>query len=53
MGVYMPIDLSSKTPAEGLFQSNAAILESAGGGEPTGAAGAAKLAGRRVRQDRP
>ena len=27
MGVYLPIDLSSKTPAEGLFQSNAAILE--------------------------
>ena len=26
MGVYLPIDLSSKTPAEGLFQSNAAIL---------------------------
>jgi hypothetical protein len=25
MGVYMPIDLTSKTPAEGLFQSNAAI----------------------------
>src|ERR1700730_1711031 len=27
MGVYLPIDLSSKTPAEGLFQSNAALLE--------------------------
>jgi hypothetical protein len=27
MGVYLPIDLSSKTPVEGLFQSNAAILE--------------------------
>jgi hypothetical protein len=27
VGVYMPLDLSSKTPAEGLFQSNAAILE--------------------------
>jgi hypothetical protein len=27
MGVYMPVDLSSKSPAEGLFQSNAAILE--------------------------
>jgi hypothetical protein len=27
MGVYLPIDLSSKSPAEGLFQSNAAILE--------------------------
>jgi len=27
MGVYLPMDLSSKTPAEGLFQSNAAILE--------------------------
>lgn len=27
VGVYMPIDLSSRTPAEGLFQSNAAILE--------------------------
>ena len=27
MGVYLPIDLTSKTPAEGLFQSNAAILE--------------------------
>ena len=26
MGVYLPIDLSSKSPAEGLFQSNAAIL---------------------------
>ena len=26
-GVYLPIDLSSKTPAEGLFQSNAALLE--------------------------
>src|SRR5262249_15298372 len=25
MGVFMPIDLTSKTPAEGLFQSNAAI----------------------------
>src|ERR1700730_11431818 len=27
MGVYLPIDLSSKTPAEGLFQSNAALLD--------------------------
>jgi hypothetical protein len=27
MGVYLPIDLTSKTPAEGLFQSNAALLE--------------------------
>jgi hypothetical protein len=27
MGVYMPVDLSSRTPAEGLFQSNAAISE--------------------------
>ena len=27
MGVFLPIDLTSKTPAEGLFQSNAAILE--------------------------
>ena len=27
MGVYMPIDLTSKTPAEGLFDSNAAIPE--------------------------
>jgi hypothetical protein len=27
MGVYLPIDLSSKNPAEGLFQSNAALLE--------------------------
>ena len=27
MGVYLPIDLSSRTPAEGLFQSNAALLE--------------------------
>ena len=27
MGVYLPIDLSSKSPAEGLFQSNAALLE--------------------------
>ena len=27
MGVYMPVDLSSKSPAEGLFQSSAAILE--------------------------
>ena len=26
-GVYLPIDLTSKTPAEGLFQSNAAIKE--------------------------
>jgi hypothetical protein len=26
-GVYMPMDLSSKTPAEGLFDSNAAIPE--------------------------
>jgi hypothetical protein len=26
-GVYLPIDLSSKSPAEGLFQSNAAIFE--------------------------
>jgi len=26
-GVYMPIDLTSKTPAEGLFDSNGAILE--------------------------
>jgi hypothetical protein len=25
MGVFMPIDLTSKTPAQGLFQSNAAI----------------------------
>ena len=27
MGVYMPIDLTSKSPAEGLFESNAAIPE--------------------------
>jgi hypothetical protein len=27
MGVYMPIDLTSKTPAEGLFEANAAIPE--------------------------
>ena len=27
MGVFLPLDLSSKSPAEGLFQSNAAILE--------------------------
>jgi hypothetical protein len=27
MGVYLPIDLTSKTPAEGLFQSNAALLD--------------------------
>jgi hypothetical protein len=27
MGVFLPIDLSSKSPAEGLFQSNAAIFE--------------------------
>jgi hypothetical protein len=27
MGVYMPIDLTSKSPAEGLFQSNAALLD--------------------------
>jgi len=27
MGVYMSIDLLSKTPAEGLFQSNAALLD--------------------------
>ncbi|MBT1510304.1 hypothetical protein KIP88_07290 [Bradyrhizobium sp. SRL28] len=26
-GVFLPIDLSSKSPAEGLFQSNGAILE--------------------------
>jgi len=26
-GVYMPIDLTSKTPAEGLFDSNGAVLE--------------------------
>jgi RoxA-like, cytochrome c-like len=27
MGVFLPADLSSKSPAEGLFQSNGAILE--------------------------
>ncbi|MGO4677187.1 di-heme-cytochrome C peroxidase [Bosea sp. 2YAB26] len=27
LGVYLPVDLSSKSPAEGLFQSNAAILD--------------------------
>jgi hypothetical protein len=27
MGVFLPVDLSSKTPAEGLFQSNAALPE--------------------------
>lgn len=27
LGVYMPVDLTSKTPAEGLFKSNAAIGE--------------------------
>jgi hypothetical protein len=27
MGVFLPVDLSSKSPAEGLFQSSAAILE--------------------------
>lgn len=27
MGVYLPIDLTSKTPSEGLFQSNAALVD--------------------------
>jgi hypothetical protein len=27
LGVFLPVDLSSKSPAEGLFQSNGAILE--------------------------
>jgi hypothetical protein len=27
MGVFLPVDLTSKSPAEGLFQSNGAILE--------------------------
>ena len=27
MGVFLPVDLASKSPAEGLFQSNGAILE--------------------------
>ena len=27
MGVFMPIDLTSKSPAEGMFQSNAALLD--------------------------
>jgi hypothetical protein len=27
MGVFLPVDLSSKSPADGLFQSNGAILE--------------------------
>ena len=27
MGVFLPVDLSSRSPAEGLFQSNGAILE--------------------------
>jgi hypothetical protein len=27
MGAFLPVDLSSKSPAEGLFQSNGAILE--------------------------
>ena len=27
MGVFLPVDLSSKSPAEGLFQSNGAILD--------------------------
>jgi hypothetical protein len=27
MGVFLPMDLSSKSPAEGLFQTNAALLE--------------------------
>jgi hypothetical protein len=27
MGVYMPIDLTSKSPAQGLFQSHAAVLD--------------------------
>jgi hypothetical protein len=27
MGVYMPIDLTAKSPAEGLFQSNSALLD--------------------------
>ena len=53
MGVYLPIDLSSKSPAEGLFQSSAAILDLATGREPIGTLGAAELAGRRARQDRP
>ncbi len=27
MGVFLPVDLSSKSPADGLFQSNGAILD--------------------------
>ena len=27
MGVFLPVDLTSKSPAEGLFQSNGAIWE--------------------------
>ena len=53
MGVFMPIDLRSKSPAEGLFQSNAAICSTFQGREPIGAPGAAAMAGGSVRQDRP
>ena len=51
MGVFLPVDLSSKSPAEGLFQSNGAILELARVEEPVGTPGAAELAGGRVRQN--
>ena len=53
MGVYMSMDLTSKTPAEGLFDSRRMLLNLAEGREPAGSPGAAEMAGGNIRQDRP
>ena len=52
MGVFMSINLHAKTPAEGLFESNAAIRQSAGGRESARAPRAAEVARGGLRQDR-
>ena len=52
-GVFLPIDLHSTTPAEGLFEFEHADCQSPGRREPAGPSGAAKMARGSIRQDRP
>ena len=53
MGVYMPMDLTSKTPAGRAVRLERAIEQSAEDRGHAAAPGAAEMAGRGLRQDRP
>ena len=53
MGVFMPIDLVSKTPEEGLFSSNAMLLNLETIEGMLVAPCTPEMAGRSIRQDRP